>query len=206
MTVPAWHIEMDYIESCNCNWGCPCNFNGYPTDDYCHTMVGYLITKGHYGDTDLAGVSIVMAASWPGAIHQGGGTVRLHMDESSSETQRNAVMSIFSGKAGGDGPFELFAGTFANFEAPMFTKVEVHPDGRQSWFKVADVIDVQLEGFTNPVSGEDQDIQIHMPSGFIFKTALAAKTRVMKLLGLGPLSFDHPGKNAFFAQVEYAGP
>lgn len=206
MDIPAWNVEMDYIECCNCNFGCPCNFNGYPTDDYCHTMVGYHIRSGRYGDTSLDGVMLVMAASWPGAIHQGGGTVRLHIDERTSDAQREAILMIFSGKAKGSGPFELFSGTFSNFEAPMFTKVEVHADGRNSWFRVPGIVDAQLEQFANPVTGEAQDIQIHMPEGFIFRTALAARTRVMKLLGMGPLSFDHSGQNAFFAEVSYAGP
>ena len=100
---------------------------------------------------------------------------------------------IFSGRAKGNGPFELFAETFSKIESPKFTDVEVHVDGRNSWFKVPGVVDVQLEPFTNPVSGEIQDIQVHMPEGFCFKAALAAKTRVMKLLGVGALSFEHGG-------------
>jgi hypothetical protein len=206
MTVPKWHIEMDYIECCNCNYACPCNFIGYPTDGKCQTMAGYHIRKGAYGDTSLDDVNLVMAASWPGAIHQGNGTVRLHIDESTSEAQRDAVMMIFSGQAQGNGPFELFSSTFSTIEAPVFATVDVHVDGRKSGFRVPGIIDVALEPFTNPVSGEVQDIQVHMPAGFIFKKALAAKTRVMKLLGMGPLSFDHSGQNAFFADVAYAGP
>ena len=206
MTVPKWHIEMDYIESCNCDYACPCNFIGYPTDGKCQTMAGYHVRKGTYGDTPLDDIDLVMAASWPGAIHQGNGTVRLHIDESTSEAQRDAILMIFSGEAKGNGPFELFSSTFSTVETPVFTTVEVHVDGRNSWFRVPGMIDVQLEPFTNPVSGEVQDIQVHMPEGFIFKKALAAKTRVMKLLGMGPLSYDHTGQNAFFAEVAYAGP
>ena len=206
MNVPKWQIDMDYIESCNCNYACPCNFIGYPTDGKCETMVGYHISKGSYGDTPLDNTNLVMAASWPGAIHHGNGTVRLHIDESTTEAQRDAIMMIFSGRAKGSGPFELFSTTFSNIETPVFTRVEVHVDGRNSWFRVPGMLDVQLEPFTNPVSGEVQDIQVHMPEGFIFKKALAAKTRVMKLLGIGPLSYDHAGQNAFFAEVSYAGP
>jgi hypothetical protein len=206
MDIAAWHIEMDYIEACNCDFGCPCNFNGYPTDGKCETMAGYHIRNGRYGDTSLDGMNMVMAASWPGAIHQGNGTVRLHLDRSSSEEQRNAVMMIFSGQAKGDGPFELFSKTFSTVEEPLIVDIEMHVDGRNSWYKIDGVLDVQLEPFTNPVSGATQDIQVHMPAGFIFQTALAAKTRVMKLLGFGPLSYDNTGQNAFVAQVSYAGP
>jgi predicted metal-binding membrane protein len=35
---------------------------------------------------------------------------------------------------------------------------------------------------------------------------LVVCTLVMKLLGTGPLSFDHSGQNAFFARLEFAGP
>ncbi len=204
--IPSWRLDMDYIESCNCNFGCPCNFNGYPTDGYCHTMAGYHIHNGHYGDVDLTGTKLVMAASWPGAIHQGQGTVRLHIDKTAHDGQRAAIMEIFSGRAGGNGPFAVFADTFSRLETPSFTDIDMVINGRNSAFRIAGVLEVELEDFVNPVTGEAQDVQIHMPQGFIFKTALAAKTRVMRLLGLGPLSFDHTGQNAFFAQVSYAGP
>ena len=29
---------------------------------------------------------------------------------------------------------------------------------------------------------------------------------MMKLFGMGRLSFDHTGQNAFFAEISYAGP
>ena len=53
MSIPAWNVEMDYIEACNCEFGCPCNFHGYPSHGSCQTMVGYHIRSGRYGDTAL---------------------------------------------------------------------------------------------------------------------------------------------------------
>ncbi len=206
MEIPNWRIDADLMESCNCDYGCPCNFNGYPTDGKCDTVTGFHIREGFYGDTLLDGVKLITVAAWPGAIHHGNGTVRLHVDESTSEAQREAIMMIFSGRARGNGPFELFAGTFSTIEPPVFAPIEMHVDGRSSWFRIPDLIDVQFEGFTNPVSGELQDIRVDMPQGFVFRTALAAKTRMMKLFGMGRLSFDHTGKNAFFAEISYAGP
>lgn len=204
--IPNWHLEMDYIEACNCDFGCSCNFSGYPSHGKCETMAGYYIRNGHYGETALTGIKIVLAAAWPGAIHQGGGHVRLHLSRDTSDLQRTAVMQIFSGRAGGNGPFALFASTFSTFDKPVFTDIDMRVDGRNSWFRIPGMITCELEPFTNPVSGDVQDIQVHLPQGFIFKTALAAKTRAMKLLGLGPLSFDHGGQNAFFAELEFAGP
>ena len=94
----------------------------------------------------------------------------------------------------------------STFDDPVFAPIEVTIDGRRSSFRVPGHLDVALAPFTNPVSGEVQDIRVNMPKGFIFKTALAARTLVMKLLGTGPLSFDHSGQNAFFARLEFAGP
>jgi hypothetical protein len=25
--IPTWHFKADYVEACNCDFGCPCNFN-----------------------------------------------------------------------------------------------------------------------------------------------------------------------------------
>ena len=204
--IPRWEIQVDYVETCNCDFACPCNFSGYPTDGYCEALVAYHIKKGRFGRTRLDGLDVIYAAAWPHAIHRGGGALRLYISEGASAEQRDALLRIFSGKAKGNGPFELFSGTMSTFDDPVFAPIEVMIDGRRSSFRVPGHLDVALAPFTNPVSGEVQDIRVNMPKGFIFKTALAARTLVMKLLGTGPLSFDHSGQNAFFARLEFAGP
>ena len=49
------------------------------------------------------------------------------------------------------------------------------------------------------------DIKIQMPKGFIFKVADVAKTKIMRILTPN-FNFDHSGKNAFYAVVEFKGP
>ena len=118
---------------------------------------------------------MIYAAAWPNAIHQGGGTLRLYISEGASAEQRDALVRIFSGKAKGNGPFELFGGTMATVDAPVFTPIEVTIDGRRSSFRVPGHLDVALAPFTNPVSGEVQDIRVNMPKGFIFRSSQAAR-------------------------------
>ena len=204
--VDRWQMKVDYVETCNCNFGCPCNFSGYPTDGHCEALVGYHIREGRSGRTKLDGLDVIYAAAWPRAIHQGGGTLRLYVSESAKPEQRDALVRIFSGRARGSGPFELFAGTMGTIEEPVFAPIEFRPDGRRSSFRVANAIDVALAPFTNPVSGEVQDVRLGLPKGFIFRSAQVARTLVMRILGTGPLSFDHAGKNAFYARLEFAGP
>ena len=73
-TIP-WRMHADYMETCNCDFGCPCNFNGFPTGGRCEALVGYHIRAGRYGETSLDGLDFIYAASWPRAIHEGNGTV-----------------------------------------------------------------------------------------------------------------------------------
>jgi len=49
-------------------------------------------------------------------------------------------------------------------------------------------------------------VRVNLPKGFIFRSAQAARTLVMKILGTGALSFDHAGRNAFYARLDFQGP
>lgn len=203
--IPEWHLKADYVETCNCDFGCPCNFNGFPTHGFCRALVLYHVRSGHYGSVNLDGVDIVFAASWPKAIHEGNGTTQLFISEKASKEQREAVIQIFSGNAKGDGPFAIFAPTFKYILEPRFTAINVKIDGRRSSFSVPDIIDVQIENFRNPVTGEEQDTKINLPHGFIWKIADCARSRIMKIM-TPSLNFDDSGKNAFYSVVEHKGP
>ena len=44
-----WNIRGPQISTCNCAWGCPCQFNGLPTHGDCRAAVAMQIEKGHFG-------------------------------------------------------------------------------------------------------------------------------------------------------------
>ncbi len=204
-TVPNWHLKLDYVETCNCDYGCPCNFSGFPTYGYCRALVLHHIREGNYGDTRLDGLDVIYTASWPKAIHEGNGTMQLFISKSASEKQRDALVKIFSGEAKGEGHFAVFRPTFKYILEPQFVDINTKIDGKRSSFSVPGIIDVQLESFKNPVTGEEQETKIQLPKGFIFKLADAAKTNLMRIL-TPSMNFDDSGQNALFAQVEYRGP
>ena len=203
--IPKWHIKADYVEVCNCDYGCPCNFNGFPTYGFCRALVLFSIREGNYGDTKLDGIDVIVAESWPKAIHEGNGTIQLYISKYATEDQRSAVINIFSGKAKGEGPFAVFAPTFKYVLEPQYVDINKIINGKKSSFSVPGVMDVQVESFENPVTGEEQETKIQLPKGFIFKMADAAKTMLMRI-STPSMNFDHSGQNAFFAEVEYRGP
>lgn len=203
--IPNWLIKMDYVETCNCDFGCPCNFSGFPTYGFCRALTLYHIREGNYGDVNLDNLDVVYAASWPKAIHDGNGTMQLFITIEASEEQRKALVSIFSGEAKGEGPFALFASTMKYILDPQFVEVKSKLDGKKSSFSVPGMIEVAIESFKNPVTGAEQETKIQIPNGFIFKLADAAKTSIMKILTKN-MNFDDSGKNAFVSLVEYKGP
>ncbi|MGH9975959.1 MAG: DUF1326 domain-containing protein, partial [Nitrososphaeraceae archaeon] len=194
--VPKWTMKADYVETCNCDYGCPCNFSGFPTGGFCNALVLYHITKGSYGqDISLDGLDAIYAASWPKAIHEGNGTLQLFISKEANEEQRRALVNIMSGQAKGEGPFALFAGTMKYVLDPQYVDINAKIDGKRSSFSVPSVVDVQTEAFTNPVTGDEQDTKIQLPKGFIWKLAEAAKSNLMRITTQS-LNFDHSGQNA----------
>jgi hypothetical protein len=166
----------------------------------------YHIQKGSYGqDINLDGLDAIYAASWPKAIHEGNGTMQLFITTKANERQREALVNILSGQASGEGPFALFASTMKYILDPQYVDINAKIDGRKSSFSVPEIMEVQVENFKNPVTGEDQDTKIQLPKGFIWKLAEAAKTKIMRIT-TPHLNFDEAGKNAFYALVAFKGP
>ena len=166
-SISKWNMKSDYIETCNCDFGCPCNFDGFPTYGFCRALVFFHIKEGNFGKVKLDGLEVVYAVSWPKAIHEGSGTLQLFITKHSDQDQRDALVNIFTGKAKGDGPFVLFATTFKYILDSQFVEINAKIDGTKSSFSVPGVMDVQLENFVNPVTGDVQQTKIQLPKGFI---------------------------------------
>ena len=98
--------------------------------------------------------------------------MQLFITKNADEEQRRAIIRIITGQAKGDGPFALFAPTYKYILDPQFVDIRAKVDGRKSSFSIPDGrINVQFENFVNPVSGEEQDVKLQLPKGFIFKVA-----------------------------------
>ena len=68
-----WWWKADYIETCNCAYGCPCNLNMIPTDGTCQAIDAWWIKEGSYGEVQLNGLGIALLVRWPNPIHHGNG-------------------------------------------------------------------------------------------------------------------------------------
>ena len=122
-----------------------------------------------------------------------------------NEEQRQALINIYSGQAKGDAPFALFAATFKYFLEPQFVDIKINLNGKKSSFSVADVIDIQTEGFRKSCNWRRARYKDTTTKRVGLETCELAKTKIMRITTQS-LNFDHSGQNAFYAVVEYKGP
>jgi hypothetical protein len=61
----GWKILAYYLDACNCDWGCPCQFDAKPTHGYCDGVSAIHIIDGSYGnDVKLDGLNMALIGSW----------------------------------------------------------------------------------------------------------------------------------------------
>ncbi len=118
----AWKIKAKYYEACNCAYGCPCNMNGFPTHGFCEGSIGVLITEGNRDGVDLKGAKVAGAVKWPGAIHEGNGTMAVFIDGNTE--QQAALVEILTAKDPGL-PWEILSATISEIHGPFFEKIDI---------------------------------------------------------------------------------
>jgi hypothetical protein len=196
----AWRMKAKYYEACNCDYGCPCNMSGFPTYGKCEGSVSFAVTEGDKDGVDLTGAKVVGAVKWPGAIHEGNGNMVVFID--ANEEQRDALVAILTAQDPGL-PWEILAMTVSEIHGPFFESIEIEDNGTDSRIRVGDKFDVTMQTFTDPVTGDKHEAHMVLPNGFIFQDGRIATTAVNRVDADG-VAYDHSGKNAFYAEVEWS--
>ncbi len=196
----AWKMKATYLEACNCAYGCPCNMNGFPTHGFCEGSIGVLVKEGSKDGVDLAGAKFAGAVKWPGAIHEGNGTMAVFIDGTTE--QQAALVEILTAKDPGL-PFEILAATVSDIHGPFFEKIDITVDDTDSHIKVGNKFEIKMESFRNPVSGDKHEAHMVLPTGFIFQDGHIATTSV-NMVNADGVTFDHKGNNAYYSEVEWS--
>ena len=66
-------MRVYYVDSCNCDWGCPCQFNASPAYINCKYMGGFHIKTSNYGNINVDKLNMAWIGSFPGSFHEGHG-------------------------------------------------------------------------------------------------------------------------------------
>jgi hypothetical protein len=199
-----WRIVGEQAATCNCAWGCPCQFNALPTHGRCEALEGVRIRDGHYGQTKLDGLTFAGVWWFPGPIHDGKGIARAAIDERATPDQRTALLNIFTAKDGGM-PFEIFASVTEVFLDPLFVPIQFDTDRdtRIATLKAPGLGEFRIEPIKNPVTGEEHRALIRLPNGFEYKEAEMGNAVIMQAT-IGDKGLSHQNTYAQLAAVEWS--
>jgi hypothetical protein len=198
---PKWSYKAEVITACNCDWGCPCNFNAPPTFGHCDGGWAFKIERGVCGSQKLDGLAFAFMAKWPRAIHEGGGTAKLFVDEKASKEQRIALDQIVRGKFKGR-PWTIFVPTFDLWLDTSFVPFEWSFRGARSYFKGGEQVLARLEPMRNPVTGEEVSAKIVLPDAIVCSELNVTSTKAFSVFTDG-LKYAAPGKNAWYGSVQH---
>jgi hypothetical protein len=188
-----WEIQADEFSSCNCAYGCPCQFNALPTHGNCEALVGMQVKSGYFGDVKLDGLRAVAVFQWPGPIHEGAGKCFTIIDERADEAQREALLTILGGGETEEGAtvWNVFSATFDEVLDPAFEPIDLAIDveARVGHVLVDGLVESHGQPIRNPVTGDEHRARINLPEGFEYTVAeMGAST--FKATGPIPMSFE----------------
>jgi hypothetical protein len=195
-----WVLAGTMIVACNCDYGCPCNVNGRPTLGKCEGGWTWRVDSGRYGETRLDGLAFSIFADWPGAIHEGGGKAISYYDERADHAQREALITLARGDAGG--PWSVFATTYELAE-PQPAPFDVQVAAERSRYAIGDGTELEVETIRNPVTGNEVHPRLQLPEGLLVKELALYRSKRFKVGG--KVSYDHSGRYAALGSFDYSG-
>jgi hypothetical protein len=126
-TLTPWSMQGTVLVACNCDYGCPCNFNAPPSYGKCEGGWTWHVQEGSYGDTALDGLNFSIYVNWPGAIHEGNGEALILIDAHADDRQREAIATLVKGSVGG--PWGVLAWTWPTIHGPKSVPYVIEQDG-----------------------------------------------------------------------------
>jgi hypothetical protein len=170
-----WSMQGTEFANCNCNVGCPCQFNALPTHGNCRAHTFVQIEKGHFGDVRLDGLRWGIMAMWPGPIHLGNGTFQTIIDEKADPKQRAAIEAVSHGKETEPGTliWQVFSTTVTKVLPTLFKPIELTIDlkARTAKLSVPGIAGGDAASIRNPKTGAEHVARVTLPKGFEFTEA-----------------------------------
>jgi hypothetical protein len=198
-----WRLTGPEISTCNCYWGCPCQFNSRPSFGHCDAVMAMRIDRGHFGDVALDGVKWAGVYRWPRAIHEGNGEAMVVIGEGADERQRSALRTILAGKETEPGAtvFNVFAATFTKVHKPVVRPIAFEVDLARCTgsFAVEGMFEATAGPIANPVTGAQHRATLSLPGGFEFQSAEFASSTARAQL---PVVLQWEQRHAHLAMLD----
>jgi hypothetical protein len=185
-----WSIEAVSFGSCNCDYGCPCQFERRPSQGNCRGFEVGRIERGHFGGVVLDALCYGLLYAWPGAIYEGNGAIQVIIDERADEEQRKALATVLCGGETEEGKTHwwVYRAMSTTVHDPIFKLIDLEVDIERRTARVSIPALLESTGrpILSPATGEQHRVRIDIPNGIEFENAEigSATTKATGLIGL----------------------
>lgn len=196
---PAWKIEGDYFEGCNCDVICPCIFMADPDEGFCDVIPAW---NGNFGNISLDDLNVVAFFHAPGNMLTGPKwKVAMYIDQRATAEQSDAITKIFSGQSGGF--FGAAKNLFGEILGIKQSTIEFGVAGRHRWLRINDSLELDIEG----IKGADQDREALVTnpafSAVPDSDLVVARSTKNSYKDFG-FEWNNAGKNGFYCKFKYS--
>ncbi|HXC90329.1 MAG TPA: DUF1326 domain-containing protein [Stellaceae bacterium] len=148
MPEQKWTLRGEYMESCNCDYLCPCiytNPQGAATHDHCTAVMVFRIDEGSSGATPLAGLKFALVIRSGRVMADGNWVFGGVVDDRADPAQRAALAAIVGGEAGGPPGF-IRQNLVGDFRGVAFKPIDFTVDGHKRSTRIPDIAAFAIEG------------------------------------------------------------
>ena len=196
-----YHLKGTILGACNCEWGCPCNFEAPPSNGNCEGGYVWHFEQSEFDGVNLDRLSVALFSSSPSAVHEGNMTSIVFIDEKADQNQREVLESL-TGPDSEVAPWGIFMSLTTKFLGFYYVPIELELRGINSKVTIPRILDLELTPMRNPVTGEDELATLLKPTGFTSYEQELCSTSSQKLSTDG-LSYDYSGKYGEFGPFDY---
>ena len=164
--IPQWRLSGDWFDICSCDIPCPCEFAQPPTSNVCIGLLAWHVRSGHYGDTSLDGLNVLAIGTFEGNIWAGASAqMGFYVDERADERQREALETIFGGRAGG-WP-EGFAKLIGDMRGFQYVPIAFELADDLAWWRteMPERVVGRAEALSGPTTPPGKRVQLLNPPG-----------------------------------------
>lgn len=205
MNLTEWSLRGTEFSHCNCNWGCPCQFNGDPSHGDCRAYFFVQIDEGYFGDVLLDGLRWGLMIAWPGAIHEGNGTSQSIIDQRATVEQRAALEAISQGRETEPGRliWQIFSTTVETVLPTLYLPISlaIDMDARTAEVNVSGVVAGQAGPITHEKFEGGHQARVNLPNGFEFTEAEFVSGRST---ATGKLDLNFQDTHAHLARIHWS--
>jgi hypothetical protein len=206
MSMVDWSVEGIEFGNCNCDYGCPCQFELRPTHGGCRGFEALRIDRGHFCDVQLGGLYAALIYAWPGPIFEGNGALQAIIDERADNRQRKALATVLYGGETEEAKTHwwVYHAMSSTVHEPVFKPIvfEVDIEKRTARVSIPGILEATGRPIKSPATGAEHRVRIDIPNGIEFEIAEIASASTK---ATGPIALDLKDSYGQFNLLRHSG-